>query len=210
MSLKKVHENTISLKPPQVKVCGKSIEEFLDAIEKFHGWTAPGLVIGGFMVDWAQELIGPGIEADAIVETCHCLPDAIQLFTPCICGNGWMKVLDWDKFALSLYDKKRLEGFRIWLDLRKTVFFPHIYNWFMRLVPKKSLPLEIVLEDIIAAGRSLLSSAPVRITNPHGKKKRGKTGICSGCGEAYPLEQGKRCVSCQGIRYFDLGWNLTV
>ncbi|SPF47678.1 Formylmethanofuran dehydrogenase subunit E region [Syntrophobacter sp. SbD1] len=204
MSLQKVHEETIGLKPPLVKVCGRSIEEFLDAIEKFHGWKAPGLVIGGFMVDWAQELIGPGIEADAIVETCHCLPDAIQLFTPCTCGNGWMKILDWDKFALSLYDKKRLEGFRIWLDLRKTALFPNIYNWFMRLVPKKSLPLQIVLEDIIAAGRSILSSAPVQITKLHGKKNRGITGICSGCGEAYPLEQGEQCLSCQGMRYFDL------
>jgi len=34
------------------------------------------------MVDWAIERIGNDIEADAIVETRHCLPDAIQLFTP--------------------------------------------------------------------------------------------------------------------------------
>ncbi|MBI4767994.1 MAG: hypothetical protein HY787_25940 [Deltaproteobacteria bacterium] len=28
------------------------------------------------MVDWAQELLGDHVEADAIVETGHCLPDA--------------------------------------------------------------------------------------------------------------------------------------
>jgi hypothetical protein len=49
-------------------VCGKSYEEFYQTIERFHGWKAPGVVIGGFMVDFAQEQIGPGVEADAIVE----------------------------------------------------------------------------------------------------------------------------------------------
>ncbi|MGO9313015.1 MAG: FmdE family protein [Syntrophobacteraceae bacterium] len=192
-----------NLSPDQTKVCGKSIEEFLDVIEKFHGWKAPGLVIGGFMVDLAQELIGPGIEADAFVETCHCLPDAIQLFTPCTYGNGWMKVLDWDKFALSLYDKKTLEGFRVWLDLEKVLSFPNVYNWYMRLVPKKSLPLQILLDDIIAAGRSMLCSSTVHVTQLHGKKKKGEIAVCSACGEAYPTQQGRKCLSCQGKGYYN-------
>jgi formylmethanofuran dehydrogenase subunit E len=98
-------------------VCGRSVDDFLKTIERFHGWAAPGVVIGGFMVDWAQELLGHEVEADAIVETRHCLPDAVQLFTPCTCGNGWLKILDWDKFALCLYDKKTLNGYRVWMDL---------------------------------------------------------------------------------------------
>lgn len=194
--------------PYHVSVCGRSTDDFLEAIEKFHGWKAPGLVIGGFMVDLAQELIGPGVEADAFVETCHCLPDAIQLFTPCTYGNGWMKVLDWDKFALSLYDKRRLDGFRVWLDLGKTRSFPNIYNWYMRLVPKKSLPLELLLDDIIVAGRSMLSSSPVRVTQLYGNKKKGEIAVCSGCGEAYPTQQGGRCLACQGKGYYDIAHNL--
>ncbi|MGA9538924.1 MAG: formylmethanofuran dehydrogenase subunit E family protein, partial [Desulfobacterales bacterium] len=91
-------------------VCGRDLTECLRMIEKFHGWQAPGLVLGLFMVDLAQELIGIDTEADAIVETRHCLPDAIQLFTPCTVGNGWMKILDWDKFALSLYDRRERNG----------------------------------------------------------------------------------------------------
>ncbi len=86
-------------------ICGFSIDDFLRKIEAFHGWKAPGLVLGGFMVDWAREQLDPGVEADAIVETRHCLPDAVQILTPCTVGNGWLKVLDWDKFALSLYDR---------------------------------------------------------------------------------------------------------
>lgn len=188
--------------PSQVNICGRPIEEFLLAVENFHGWKAPGVVIGGFMVDWAQEGLGSGIEADAIVETCHCLPDAVQLLTPCTFGNGWLKVLDWDKFALSLYDKKTLEGFRVWLDLEKAQAFADIYNWYMRLVPKKSLPLEVLLESILSAGRAILSCAAVRITGLHGKKSKGEVAICAGCGEAYPASQGDRCLACQGRGYY--------
>lgn len=186
----------------QVSICDRPIEDFLLAVENFHGWKAPGVVIGGFMVDWANACLPPGIEADAIVESSHCLPDAVQLLTPCTFGNGWLKVLDWDKFALSLYDKKTLEGFRVWLDLAKTRAFPEIYAWYMRLAPKKALPLEVLLDRIIRAGRAILSVAPVRITAFYGKKSKGASAICPDCGEAYPAPQGERCLSCQGMAYF--------
>lgn len=196
--------------PSQVNICGRPIEEFLLAVENFHGWKAPGVVIGGFMVDWAQEGLGSDIEADAIVETSHCLPDAVQLLTPCTFGNGWLKVLDWDKFALSLYDKKTLEGFRVWLDLEKAQAFADIYNWYMRLVPKKSLPLEVLLESILSAGRAILSCAPILITGLHGKKGKGEVAICAGCGEAYPASQGNRCLACQGRGYYQKNCRLAV
>jgi formylmethanofuran dehydrogenase subunit E len=72
----------------ETTVCRKPVEEYIKIIEKFHGWAAPGVVIGESMVDWAQELLGGQVEADAIGETRHCLPDAVQLLTPCTCGNG--------------------------------------------------------------------------------------------------------------------------
>jgi len=171
-------------------VCGKSYEEFTEAIERFHGWKAPGVVIGGFMVDLAQEHMGPGVEADVIVETIHCLPDAVQIFTPCTFGNGWMKVVDWDKFALTLYDKRKLEGVRVWLDLEKTRSFPDVYNWYMRVVSKAELPLDVLLKSIEEAGRGMLSSAPVQVIKHQGKLRKGRIEICSRCGEAYPASQG--------------------
>jgi formylmethanofuran dehydrogenase subunit E len=186
------------------------VGEFIEIIEKFHGWAAPGVVIGGFMVDWAQELLGQGIEADAIVETRHCLPDAVQLFTPCTCGNGWMKILDWDKFALCLYDKKSLSGHRVWVDLEKLSVFPNIYNWYMRLVEKKDLPLSVLNHDILSAGRKMLTSAQVRITRYYGKNKKGEIRICPACGEAYPVKQGLQCLACQGEGYFDYDSLLTL
>lgn len=188
-------------------LCGRSRNDFLTAIEKFHGWKAPGLVLGGFMVDWAIELIqtemGPEVESDAIVETSHCLPDAIQIFTPCTVGNGWLKILDWDKFALSLYNKKTLSGYRVWLDLDKAQAFPNLYNWYMRLVPKKTLPLETINQSIFEAGRSTLSSSAIRVTRFYEPKKKGRTDVCSGCGEAYPVAQGSRCLTCQGQGYYE-------
>jgi formylmethanofuran dehydrogenase subunit E len=185
-------------------VCGRSFEDFLNTIERFHGWKAPGVVIGGFMVDLAQSHIAPDVEADAIVETAHCLPDAIQLFTPCTCGNGWMKVIDWDKFAFTLYDKKTLEGVRVWLDIEKSRRFPDIYNWYMRLAPKGDLPLDLLLKSIEEAGRDMLSCTPVRVVQYHGKLRKGKIEVCSKCGEAYPTSQGDCCLACQGKGYYKL------
>lgn len=187
----------------QLTVCGRPYEEFLSTIERFHGWKAPGVVIGGFMVDLAQAHIDLNVEADAIVESSHCLPDAVQLFTPCTYGNGWMKVVNWDKFALSLYDKKTLEGVRVWLDLEKSRRFPDIYHWYMRLTPKGDLPLDRLLKSIEEAGRNMLSYAPVRVVQFYGKNKKGKIGVCSHCGEAYPAIQGGLCLSCQGKGYYE-------
>ena len=185
-------------------VCGRSYIDFLSTIQRFHGWIAPGVVIGGLMVDLAQEHIGPDVEADAIVETIRCLPDAVQLFTPCTYGNGWMKVVDWDKFALTLYNKKTLGGIRVWLDIEKSRRFPDIYNWYMRLAPKSDLPLDVLLKSIEEAGRQVLSSAPVRVVRYYGKTKKGKIEICSRCGEAYPVRQGDWCLACQGKGYYTL------
>jgi formylmethanofuran dehydrogenase subunit E len=188
-------------------IAARSVEAFIEEIKKFHGWVAPGVLLGGFMVDWALELVGPGTEADAIVETRFCLPDAVQLLTPCTCGNGWMKVLDWDKFALSLYDKKTRHGFRVWLDPGKTAAFSNLHKWFMKLVEKKDLPLEVLNRTILEAGREALSSTPVYITNYHDKIKKGKTGVCPSCGEAYTLRQGALCLSCQGEGYYQVNEN---
>lgn len=186
----------------ELVICGRSLDVFFDDIERFHGFVSPGLVLGGLMVDWAQELLGPYVKADAVAETRTCLPDAVQIFTPCTIGNGWLKVLDWDKFALCLYDKEDLAGYRVWLDLKKARLFPDIYNWYMRRVPKKDLPLDVLHSEILSAGRSVLSSRTVRVTRPFRKRAKENIRICPGCGEAYPASQGSRCSTCQGEGYY--------
>ena len=183
-------------------VCGRPLAECLKTIEDFHGWKAPGLVLGLFMVDLAQELIGTQREADAIVETRHCLPDAIQLFTPCTVGNGWMKILDWDKFALSLYDRRNKNGFRVWIDLEKCQQFPKLYKWYMRLIPKKELPLDVLLGVILNAGRDVLSSNAITLTRFHARVKKTLINVCPVCNEAYAATQGPVCLACKEHGYY--------
>jgi len=187
------------------RICGKTWDEFLETIQSFHGFPAPGLVLGSFMVDLAKSLIGEQVEADAIVETRHCLPDAVQIFTPCTIGNGWMKIMDWDKFALTLYDRHNLHGYRVWFDLEKAKAYPDLYNWYMRLVPKKDLPISVLLEVLAAAGHSVLSYAPVTVTNYYTREKKKTINICADCGEAYPAWQGALCRACQGEGYYAKG-----
>jgi formylmethanofuran dehydrogenase subunit E len=194
----------MSVSNQQKIVCGRPLDECLQIIKGFHNWMAPGLVLGVFMVDRARNLIGEGIEADAVVETRHCLPDAIQLFTPCTYGNGWMKVLDWDKFALTLYDRFTLNGYRVWLDLGKAKTFPNLYNWYQRLVSKKELPLDILLGTILNAGDSVLSSVPIAMTHLSRREKKAKTRVCPRCGEAYGAHQGLICAACAGESYYQL------
>ena len=185
-------------------VCGKTIEECLDTIQQFHGWKAPGLVVGLFMVDLAMARMGKGIEFDAIVESRHCLPDAIQLFTPCTVGNGWLKIVDWDKFALTFYDRHRLTGHRVWLDLEKTRHHPLYHGWFMQTIHKKDFDNNVLLEDIIDAGKSVLSETAVAMTDLHRRNKKGAIWVCASCGEAYSADQGARCAVCQGKGYFSI------
>jgi formylmethanofuran dehydrogenase subunit E len=114
-----------------------------------------------------------------------------------------MKILDWDKFALSLYNKKSLQGYRVWVDLERLFAFPNIYNWYMRLVDKKDLPLALLIQDILTAGRRMLNSAPVQITRYYEKNKKGEIRICPVCREAYPVKQGAQCLACQGGGYYE-------
>jgi formylmethanofuran dehydrogenase subunit E len=187
---------------PDLTLCGKSANLVLEEIREFHGFPAPGVAIGAFMVDWAQEQIGRKTEADAIVETLRCLPDAVQLFTPCTLGNGWLRVLDWDRFALTLYDRVGREGVRVWLDTGKAAVFPAIHDWFLKKAPKHALPLDAILESIFEARRAVLSSRPVIVTDFLRRPKKEAVGICPECGEAFDPRAGERCRGCRQGGYF--------
>jgi formylmethanofuran dehydrogenase subunit E len=196
---KRIH---IMVKHPSiVGVCQK---DFLTAIENFHGRQAPGLVLGCLMVDLGIELLGSFSDPAAIVETQCYLPDAVQVLTPCTIGNGRLVILDWGKMALCLYDRNKLAGYRIWLDLKKTRLIPGIYDWHMHLLPQKAQRDDPVIKDILSAGRSILSWRAVPITQPLCGRTNHALTVCPGCDEAYPEVQGDNCLSCQGETYFGL------
>ena len=55
-------------------------------------------------MDTALKNLPKGEFFDAICETAVCLPDAVQLLTPCTIGNGCMKIFDTGRVAVTLYE----------------------------------------------------------------------------------------------------------
>lgn len=184
-------------------ICGRTPEELLRDITSFHGYVAPGLLIGAFMVDSAYRLMGKKIEADAIVETRHCLPDAIQIFSPCTVGNGWLKILDLGKFAITFHERHTHEGVRLWLDLDKAQSHPDVYNWFLKRVSKKDLPVDVLVNAIFKAGADILSHTSVKVIRHASREKKNGTRICMTCREVYAEDQGETCLACQGDSYYE-------
>jgi formylmethanofuran dehydrogenase subunit E len=169
------------------------LEEFFTTGAKFHGHLSPGLTIGIFMVDLARELLGPREMMDAVVETKLCLPDAVQIMTPCSYGNGWLTVKDWGKFALTLLDKKGRDGVRVYVDHGKVKGFPLIYKWYMR---QGKVEDEEIVSRIMEAGRDILSWE--KVTVPLTAKEKSPVAICTSCGETYPASLGAVCPRCSG------------
>jgi formylmethanofuran dehydrogenase subunit E len=175
------------------------VDEYIRRVESFHGHVAPGVIIGGFMVHMARIRMPEGLLFNAVCETLSCLPDAVQLLTPCTVGNGWLRVINLGRFALCLYDKHGGNGFRVFLDSKNLDHWPEIKAWFFGLKPKTEQDYDRILTQIKEAGEKLCGAYPVQV-QPQllEKPKKGKIVICPSCGEAYPLKDGESCLACQG------------
>lgn len=176
-----------------------TLKEFMDMVESFHGYPAPGVIIGGIMVDLAMNHMPKHVLFNAVSETAYCLPDAIQLLTPCTTGNGWLKVLNLGRYAVSLYDKYEGDGIRISIDSTKILEFPELHAWFYKTKPKKEQDNRLIIHQIKAAGSGFCRMESIRI-QPGFLKKRHKDKIatCPLCNEAYPENHGLICRACQG------------
>lgn len=174
-------------------------DEYIDSVKAFHGHVAPGLLIGGKMVHTALKNMHEDVIFDALCETGKCLPDAVQMLTPCTIGNGWLKIEPFMKFALTLYDKYNGVGLRVFLDAPKLEQWPEIKSWFYKLKPKKEQNKDKLFLEIQNAGDSILSMRSVRIAPDYLQKQPiGERSLCSICNEAYPKEHGPICRACQG------------
>jgi len=174
-------------------------EDYLNLVKSFHGYLAPGLIVGGFMVDFATRNLPEGILFDAISETPSCLPDAIQLLTPCTIGNGWLRILPFGRYALSLYDKYTGAGVRVHLDAHKIEDWPNIKDWYLKLKPKKAQDSQRLQEEILEAGVSILALETVNVREDQlQKRSKGAIALCPTCQEAYPSKDGGICLACQG------------
>jgi len=182
-----------------IKIGTYSYDEYIQLVKSFHGDMAPGLVIGGFMVDLAMKNLPPGEFYDAICETAVCLPDSVQLLTPCTTGNGWLKVLEFGRFALTLYEKYGGEGVRVYLDTEKLERWPEIKSWLFKLRPENDQELPAILDQIRKAGDAILSLQKVKVDPKTLRRpKLGSVAVCPVCKEAYPVRDGDQCIACRG------------
>jgi formylmethanofuran dehydrogenase subunit E len=181
------------------EICGYSINEYCEIAAKFHGGNlAPGLIIAGFMVDLACRNLPESKLFEVICETSGCIPDAVQLLTPCTTGNKWMHILDVGRYAMSFYDKYSGEGVRVYLDTSKLEKWPALKEWFFRLKPKEEQDTQEILRQAREAGASILNLEPLRISQEFlGKKKKEAVVICPVCNEAFPSDKNAICLACR-------------
>ena len=181
------------------QIVSYSFEQYVEQVKSFHGNTAPGMIIGGFMVDLAVKNLPDGILYDAISETQSCLPDAVQILTPCTIGNGWLTILPLGRYAVTLYDKQTKEGVRVFLDAEKLEPWPEIRKWFLKLVPKNNQDSERLFNETCSAGLNILGLRHIQIKPDFiGKMHKGKIALCPQCREAYPANTENLCLACQG------------
>jgi formylmethanofuran dehydrogenase subunit E len=182
-----------------MKIAAYTFEEFIQKVRAFHGNPAPGVVLGGIMVDAARRQLPEGILFNAISETERCLPDSIQMLTPCTFGNGWMKVINTGRFALSLYDKYSGEGARAFVDAEKVKAFPEINNWFFSLKSRKEQNLEDLLAAIKLHGAEILKTQRIKVDiKALAAIDDLKYAICRVCKESYIANDAGICPACQG------------
>ncbi len=176
-----------------------NFDEFIELVRNFHGSPAPGIIIGGMMVDMARENLPPDTIFDAIAETPKCLPDSVQLLTLCTIGNGWLKVINLGRYALTLYDKYNGQGVRVFIDLEKLKQWPEIHDWLLKLKPKKEQSFELLMSQIKEAGHGMFSARPIQVDlRQLSSKKMAKIVVCPICQEPFPGDDGAACRGCHG------------
>ncbi len=176
-----------------------SFDDFCEKVRRFHGSPAPGVLIGGYMVELARRSLPAGVLFEAICETRACLPDAVQLLTPCTLGNGRVRVIHVGRYALSLYDKTTGAGARTFVDAGRLSAWPELRAWFMKERPKAEQDGKRLLSEIRSAGEGILGIRQVSVDlRQLGFKKIGPVMPCQVCGEAYPASDGEICGGCAG------------
>ena len=184
-----------------------TFEEFQEKARQFHGFPAPGLMLGAYMVEYAKSLMPQEILFHAVVETNKCLPDAVQLLTTLSTGNNWMKVVNLGRYALILYDKQTGEGWRVYIDPDKLSAWPLIESWMLKKVPKAKQNTEALLGQIKEAGHRVCASRAVKIQSRY-LVRPPKSAIqqCPACREYFPAHHGTVCRGClDGELYTPLG-----
>lgn len=186
-------------------ICSYTFEEFSELVKSFHGYASPGVIIGGYMVDMAYRILPDGGLYNAISETSKCLPDAVQLLTPCSIGNNRLTVVNLGRYAVTLYDIYTGEGIRVSISSSKICLWPEIESWFFKLKSKKEQNETRLIQEIREAGISICSIIRVKVNDGIlTKHHRSGFSVCPCCQEAYPIEDGEMCRGCQGETPYEI------
>jgi formylmethanofuran dehydrogenase subunit E len=171
----------------------------MEMARTFHGYPAPGLILGLRMVTLTMEQLPEKVLFDAVTETRSCLPDAVQILTLCTVGNNWLKVMDLGRYALALYDKYTGNGVRVSIDSQEVKKWPELFAWLYKTKTKHEQDSEALYRDIQTAAEHILNTERIAIQPRHLiKTSKGAIDTCPGCGEAFPVQHGNICRVCQG------------
>jgi formylmethanofuran dehydrogenase subunit E len=185
------------------------VRRYVAECVKFHTFPAAGLLIGVFMVDLALEKLDakPGDKLYAVSESPKCLPDAIQVITHATYGNHKLRIIDTGRFAITLNrfsEGDRAPGVRVYMDAKKLGPYPTLKAWYTNDPDYKGgVDGKSLLEDILAAGRNILSWERVNVRFE--PKKKWNSVECPSCGEMVPENtlEGGACRACGSMAYYD-------
>jgi len=190
-----------------MKIGKYEADEYLKMAKEFHGYDMPGLIVGGFMVDLALKNLPEGEVFDFLCETSQCLPDAVQLLTPCTMGNGWLKVAYTSRYAIIIYNKYTGEGRRVYIDPAKLDKWKEIKVWYLKEKDKKEQDTKKIFEQLLEAGSDYMSVMKVKVKDAYlakGKKIPKPVAACPSCNEYYLKKLGDKCPACSGDAPYEL------
>jgi formylmethanofuran dehydrogenase subunit E len=171
----------------------------MSLVKSFHYHVSPGVLIGGFMIELAYRNLPPETIFDVICETSKCLPDAVQLLTPCTIGNRWLKIIDVGRYALAFYDKYSGEGVRVHLVHDKIEAWPEIKTWFLKLKPKQLQDSQRLFSQIKEADTGIYQVEKIRVARDFLKKEPDEpVSFCPLCHEVFLSSNGAVCPACSG------------
>ncbi len=151
------------------------------------------------MIELAYQHLNEEGFYDAISETPACIPDAVQILTPCTIGNGWLKIVNTGRFALILYDKYTGDGIRVTFDSEKLDLWTEVKTWALKLKPKNEQDSDLLFKQIEDAGTELYRYESVSVADTlRGKKKNTSIFICTSCDESFRAVSGTICPACSG------------
>jgi formylmethanofuran dehydrogenase subunit E len=171
----------------------------IERVISFHGYLSTGAFIGIQMLNIAKKVLDadPGEQLYVTCETYNCIPDPFQILAGCTIGNKKLKIKDYGKMAVivskrATENQKLIRSVRIMLDPAKTVQYPRLHEWYMKI---GKVPHEEAVSILIDAGESVYTYEFMDIELPGKPEKR--IALCDKCGESFVQKNnGALCPGC--------------